>query len=98
MIAGAGFGVTTLIFDRAELSERGVSALPVVEDLKVLEDRVGQLESRVPPLAVQQLDLPSRQNDSIWPLSLQSPIEAIDGTSPESSARRVKAHDVNWVP
>lgn len=36
------------------------------------------------------------QNDSIIALSKQSPIEPIDGTRPESSARRVKAHEVNW--
>ena len=35
----------------------GVAALAVVEDLEVLEDRVGQLEAGPPPLAVQQLDL-----------------------------------------
>lgn len=33
------------------------------------------------------------QKDSIIALSKQSPIEPIDGTSPESSALRVKAHD-----
>lgn len=35
------------------------------------------------------------QNDSIIALSKQSPIEPIDGTSPESSACRVKDHNVN---
>ncbi len=38
------------------------------------------------------------QNDSTTALSKQSPIEPIDGTSPESTALRVNAHEVNWVP
>ena len=33
------------------------AALPVVEDLKVLEDRVAQLEACVPAFAVEELDL-----------------------------------------
>ena len=37
------------------------------------------------------------QNDSMTALSKQSPTEPIDGTRPESSARRVNAQDVNWV-
>jgi Txe/YoeB family toxin of Txe-Axe toxin-antitoxin module len=31
-------------------------------------------------------------------LSKQSPIEPMDGTSPESWARRVNAHEVNCTP
>ena len=30
-------------------------------------------------------------------LSLQSPMDPIQGTSPESLARLVKAQDVNWA-
>jgi hypothetical protein len=37
-----------------------VSALPVVEDLKVLEDGIGQLETGSPSLPVQELDLHPR--------------------------------------
>jgi hypothetical protein len=33
------------------------------------------------------------QNDSMTALSKQSPIEPIEGTSPESIARRVNAHE-----
>lgn len=40
---------------RAQL--RGVVSAPVVPDLEVAEDRVGQLNSRLPPVWVQQLDL-----------------------------------------
>ena len=36
------------------------------------------------------------QNDSIIALSKQSPTEPIDGSSPESTAGRVNAHEVNW--
>jgi hypothetical protein len=38
------------------------------------------------------------QNNSIIALSQQSPTEPIEGSSPESTARRVSAHDVNCVP
>src|SRR3712207_1795888 len=38
-------------------TERRVSALTVVEDLQVLEERGGQLQARGPGLAIQQLDL-----------------------------------------
>jgi hypothetical protein len=38
------------------------------------------------------------QNDSTTALSKQSPIEPIEATSPDSLARRVKAHEVKWVP
>jgi hypothetical protein len=38
------------------------------------------------------------QKDSMTALSKQSPTEPIDGSNPESIARRVKAQDVNCVP
>ena len=38
------------------------------------------------------------QNDSTTALSKQSPIDPMEGTSPESIARLVNGHDVNWVP
>lgn len=37
------------------------------------------------------------QKDSMTALSKQSPTEPMDGNNPESTARRVKAHEVNWV-
>jgi hypothetical protein len=43
--------------DGCEHAKRGVAALAVVEDLEVLEDRVGELDSGVPALAVEELDL-----------------------------------------
>lgn len=52
--------VAELVLDRAEHAERGVPPLTVVEDLKVLEDRVGELETGVPSLAVEELDLHPR--------------------------------------
>ena len=73
-----------------------MAAFVVVEDLQVLEDGVRELDLRLPAPAVEQLDLNPAQKDSA--LSKQSPIEPIEGTSPESRARRVNAHDVNWVP
>ena len=41
LISGTGGGVTDLVFDGREHAERRVSPLPVVEDLKVLEDGIG---------------------------------------------------------
>lgn len=38
------------------------------------------------------------QNDSMTALSKQSPMDPIDGTNPESTARWVNAHDVYCVP
>jgi hypothetical protein len=46
-----------------------VTALPVVPDLEVIEDRVRELDSGVPALAVQEFDLHRDQNDSIIELS-----------------------------
>jgi hypothetical protein len=37
--------------------ERRMAALSVVEDLKVVEERIGQLNAGAPSLTVQQLDL-----------------------------------------
>jgi hypothetical protein len=53
LIAGSVVGVTDLVLDRAEHADRRVPPLPVVEDLKVFEDRVGELKARVPSLAVE---------------------------------------------
>lgn len=38
------------------------------------------------------------QNDSTVALSKQSPTEPIEGSSPESTARWVNAHEADWVP
>jgi hypothetical protein len=70
-----------------------------VEDLQVLEDRVGQLDPGAPPPPVEQLHLhPGPQNDSTTALSKQSPMDPIDGRSPDRLARSVNTQDVNWVP
>ncbi len=37
------------------------------------------------------------QKDSMNALSKQSPTDPIDGSRPESTARRVNAQGVNWV-
>jgi hypothetical protein len=49
--------VEGLIFVGWEHPESAVTALAVVEDLDVLEDRVGELQSGTPPVAVEQLGL-----------------------------------------
>ena len=38
------------------------------------------------------------QKDSMTALSKQSPTEPIDGSSPDSTARRVNAQELNCVP
>ena len=91
-------GVHLLELDGRAHGEGVVSPLPVVEDLQVLEDRVGQLDPRAPPTAVQQVDLHPGQNDSTMALSKQSPVEPIEGRSPDRLARSVNAQEVNWVP
>jgi hypothetical protein len=67
-----------------------VSSLPVVDDLKVLEDRDSQLKARVPALTVEQFDLRPRaswvthrarpQGGNVgWTLSRQQPQNVIVG-------------------
>src|SRR5688572_6425998 len=46
-----------LKLDRCQHTERRVPALTIVEDLEVLEQRVGELQSRSPGPPVQELDL-----------------------------------------
>ena len=71
-------------------------SLPVVEDLKVPVDRVGQFEPR-PPAPGRLSSSPGvrAQNDSITASSQRSPIEPIDTTSPALMACWVNAQDVN---
>ena len=69
--SGDGWGdlAEPFILDRGEHAQRAVAALPVVEDLQVLEDRVGQFDAGAPPPSVELLGLHRPQNDSIMPLS-----------------------------
>ena len=72
--------------------------LPVLEDLKVLEDGVGELQSGSPAAPVEQFDLharPERLDDGVIEAV---PIEPIDTARPASRARWVNAQEVNWVP
>ena len=60
--------VDSLVFDGGAHPEGGVASLPVVEDLEVLKDGVGQFDAGAPPLPVQQFDLhasPERFDDSV---------------------------------
>ena len=57
-----------LVFDGREHAEGGVPPLPVVEDFKVLEDGVGQLQAGFPAPTVQEFDLharPERLDDGV---------------------------------
>jgi hypothetical protein len=81
-----------------EHPEGAVSALAIVEDLQVLEDHVRQLDSVRHRRLLSSSTCIRAQNDSTPVLSKQSPMEPIEGSSPERLARSVKAQDVNWVP
>src|SRR5918993_2926408 len=52
-------GGELLVFDRCEHAQRAVSAAPVVENLEVLEQGVGELDPGSPAAAVEQLGLDS---------------------------------------
>jgi hypothetical protein len=54
--SGYVFGLE-FVLDGAEHGEGGVAALAVVEDLGVVEDRVGQFQAGSPSLAVEQFGL-----------------------------------------
>ncbi len=49
--------VDGLVLDWRVHSNAGVGPLTVVEDLEVLEDRVGEFDTGLPPFPVQQFDL-----------------------------------------
>lgn len=53
-------GAGEIVVVRCRVLERGVPTSAVVEDLDVLEDRVRELDPRLPLLPVQQLDLHAR--------------------------------------
>ena len=56
--SGSGYGLgLEFVLDGAEHAGGGVAALAVVEDLEVVEDRVGQFQAGAPSLAVEQLGL-----------------------------------------
>ena len=68
MVSCDGDSVEVLVFDRGEHPERAVTSLSVVEDLEVLEDRVGELDASLPLATVEQLDLhaaPERLDDRV---------------------------------
>ena len=48
------------VVKRAEMTEPGLGSFPVVEDLDVVEHRVRKFDSRLPSLAVEQLNLHAR--------------------------------------
>src|SRR5689334_6131242 len=54
---GFGFTESEFVFDRGEHAEGGVAPAPVVEDLQVLKQGVGELQAGAPALPVQELGL-----------------------------------------
>jgi hypothetical protein len=50
-------GVELLEFNRGAPAQGAVASLPVMEDLQILKDGIGQLDTGVPALPVKQLDL-----------------------------------------
>jgi hypothetical protein len=53
--------VSRFEFDRCHHAKRGVPTLAVVEDLVVLEERGGELDSRLAWLALEELDLEAQR-------------------------------------
>lgn len=72
-----------------------MAASAVVDNPQAVENRASKCD---PAFPVEQLDFILPQNDSIIALSQKSPIEPIDGTSPERLTRFVKAQKVNCAP
>ena len=62
LIAGGIVGVTDFVLDRAERPERRVWSLPVVEDLKLVEDRIGQFEPGATTAELAELRRFKREN------------------------------------
>src|SRR3954449_12735376 len=61
-------GVELLVLDRGTPAQGAVATTPVVEDLQVLKERVGQLDAGLPPSPVEQLGLhpaPERLDDGV---------------------------------
>ena len=85
--------MSSLELDWGYHAQPRVTALAIVEDLEVLEDRIRGLDPSPPGPAVQQLDLhpaPERLDHRIIEAT---PDRAHARQEPESSARRVNAQD-----
>ncbi len=87
--------MTCFELDRRKHAQRGVTALAVVEELDGLEDGVAS-STRVRRLGRSRsstcIRAPERLDDGVIE---QSPTEPMEGSRPESIARRVKAQEVN---
>ena len=94
MTLGRG-GMADLVFDGREHVEGGVPPLPAVEEFKVLEDRIGELDSGSPAPGFSSSTCMRAQNDSMTALSKQSSIKPIDTLSPESKAPSANAPTLN---
>lgn len=75
-----------------------MAALAVEPDLEVVEYRIGELDAGLPLAPVEQLDLHARPEQLDHGVVVAVPTETIDGTRPDSFARRVKAQEANWTP
>jgi hypothetical protein len=90
--------VELLVLDRGEPAQGTVATLPVVEDLQVLKDRVGELDPGGPPLTVEEFGLHAAQKDSMTALSWASQIVPIEGSRPVSLARWVAIDQLGVDP
>jgi hypothetical protein len=69
-----------------------------MEDLRVLEDLVGQFDASVPFLRSRSSVCILDQKDSIIALSKASPTVPSEGIRPADWTRWVKLEDVNFTP
>ena len=91
-------GVQLLEFNRGAPAQGAVASLPVMEDLQVLKDRIGELDASGPSPAIQQLGLHAGPEGLDYGVVVASPMVPIEGSSPESLARWVNAHEVYCEP
>jgi hypothetical protein len=75
-----------------------VTPLSVVEDLQVLKDRVGQLDTGSPASPVEQLDLQPRPERLHHGVVVAVADRAHRGTSPASLTRWVNPQEANCPP
>ena len=91
-------GVELLEFDRGAPAQGAVASLPVVEDLQVPKDRVGQHHRVFHRRRSSSSVCIRAQKDSITALSSASPMVPIQGSSSDAPARWVDAQEVNCEP
>jgi hypothetical protein len=90
--------VGEFVFSRGAIAEGGVPPLAVVEDLHVVEDRVGEFDPGFHRRRLSSSICIEDQKLSIMALSRPSPTLPKDVMRPAERILSLKAHEVNWTP